>query len=188
MADAEVGEFDVTVVGHQQILELDVSVSYAVGVEVGDCAQQLLEDAVLVFWFEISFVDKTEEFALVTVLHDVIPFAVVGTQPHSLNDVGVIAAFGDGVFGLDFAGVVFLALFDVALPKLLDGKLLAISFALSDHDADGGRGTLADLFAPTKLAGRHKLIVEFAGVDYEFVFRLDGEPSRPRPGTFRCRQ
>lgn len=77
-ADAEIGDFDVPFVVHEEILQLDVAVRDAVFVEVRDALEELLEEAEVVFALQVFLLDEGEHVAVLAVLHDVVPAAGVG--------------------------------------------------------------------------------------------------------------
>ena len=88
--DAEVGDFEVAIVGHKEVFEFDVAVGNAVGVEVADAAEELFPETEVVVQCHIAFLDERVELALGTVLHDDVPAAGMGAETDAFDDVGVV--------------------------------------------------------------------------------------------------
>ena len=88
--DAEVGDFEMAVVGHEEIFEFDVAVGDAVGVKVADAAEELFPEAEVVLQRHVAFLHEGVELALGTVFHDDVPAAGVGAETDAFDDVGVV--------------------------------------------------------------------------------------------------
>lgn len=186
LGDAEVGDLEVAFAVEEQVLQLDVAVGDAVVVQVAHAAAQLLEETQAVGGLvvaaglggdEQALLDEVVQLAVRAELHDVVPAAVVGAQPHCLDDVGVVQALGDAVLGLDLLDVVVLGLVLVAAPEFLDGVQLVAGPALPRHNAHLGRGTVAKLAAAAEgdCARALELVVQLAVVDEELVGQAGAE-------------
>ena len=88
--DAEVGDLEVALVRHEQVLELDVAMGDAVRVQVADPAEELFPQAEIVVQCQVAFLHQRVEFALGTVFHDDVPAAGVGAESDAFDDVGVV--------------------------------------------------------------------------------------------------
>jgi len=97
LSDPEIGDLEVSVFAEQEVLELDVSVSDAVTVQIVHAANELLEEAQTVvegvvpaFGGKELAINQGVDFAVVAEFHDVVPVAVMVAQTHSLNYVGMM--------------------------------------------------------------------------------------------------
>lgn len=119
--DAKIRDLDVTVVGHEDVLELDVAMCDSMVMEMADPAQDLFEDTVSIFGLEVLPFDQAEQLALLAVFHDMIPATVIRAQSDCPDDIGMVERLGNGIFGFDLADVFFLGFPRRFLAKLFDG-------------------------------------------------------------------
>lgn len=158
--DAKIGDLDVTVVSHEDVLELDVAMCDSMVMEMADPAQDLLEDAVSIFGLEVLPFHEAEQLALLAVFHDMIPAAVVRAESDCPDDIGMVERLGNGIFGFDLADVFFLSFPRRLFAKLFDGVngcVVALLVSFAKHDLDRGTRAFSDFLLPAKLRQRREL-------------------------------
>ena len=197
LGHAKVGDLEVALVRHEQVLELDVSVGDTVPVQVRDAAQQLLEEAQPVGLAEVAPLHEREELALGAVLHHVVPAAVVGAEAHRVHDVRVVQAVRDAVLRLDLLDVIGLVLVLAALPELLDGVDVVRRGATGDGACAGARAARHQLHrrrrartdqlaTPARQQARaDEFVVELDRVDDKVVRQARAESTRLQAGPGR---
>ena len=170
----KVGNLELAIRGDEQVLKLDVSMSDAIGVQVGNTLDKLLEEAEsvleLALALEPAFLNKAEKVAFRAVLHDVVPAAMIVAESNGLDDVGVVETLGDTEFGLDLLVVLVSALAMRLATELLDGIQLS-GAALASHERHLGRGSFAQMLtvAAKQLVLVLKLRQKLSNVDGEVI-------------------
>ena len=145
---AKVGDFEMSLIGQEEILELDVTMGNAMIVQVSHATEELFPQAQVIVKCEVAFLHQREQLALLAVLHDDVPTAGVGTEANALHNVGMPQALGNGVFRLDLLVVLVGILILASFPKLLDGVDL-VPVPASSHQLDRRRGSFAHKLAPS---------------------------------------
>ena len=87
---SEIGDLNMSIVRHQNVLQFDVPVGNAVLMQVIDAPQYLLEDAVPVLSLEVFPLDQAKQLTLLAVLHDMVPTPIVRAQSNRPHNVGMI--------------------------------------------------------------------------------------------------
>ena len=171
LGHAKVGDLQMTLVGDEQILQLDVAMGDTMRVEVGHASKQLLEETQSIRLLHVSLLDQREQLSLLAVGHDVIPSSSVGAETDRLDDVGVIEALGDAELRFDLLDVVVLALHLALLPKLLHRVELIGRTTTPRHELHVRRRSGPDqLPTPSRHdAGAHKLHVQLRRGDVEVI-------------------
>ena len=188
LGDAEIGDLELAVFGEQQVLQLDVAVGNAIRVQIADALDQLLEQAETilpaVFGLEVALRYEAEQVTLGTVLHDMIPASVIGTEADRLHDIGMMQTLADSVLGLDLVVVFLLGLAMRLSPEFLDG----IHFAgrtLAHHERHLGRRAFAEVLA---VAAKQLVLilvffVQIAHINGETIGEAEAHAAGLCPGT-----
>src|SRR4051794_29671533 len=108
--DAKVGDFDVTLVGQKEVLKLDIPMSNAVVMQIGNTTKHLFEETKLVFLLQVSSPHQGIQFAVLAIFHDMVPATGMGTKSHCLDDVRMVQRLCNAVLRLHFSDILRFAL------------------------------------------------------------------------------
>lgn len=178
LRDAEIGDFQVAFVVHEQVLELNISMRDAVRMQVGHASQELFEETQVVVESQVVLLHQCVNLPLRAKLHDMIPSPAMRAQSDALDNVGVMQTFGNHVLRMHLLVVLLFSLMLAPFPKLFDGEhAVCYGCALLNHKLHGGRRALADQFPPPS---RHYtrariLVVQLDGFDIEIGWEISTE-------------
>src|SRR5204863_10155753 len=144
--DTKVGDFDMALVRQEEILEFDIPMSDAMVMQISNPTEHLLEETELVFLLQILSFDQGIQFAILAVLHHMIPATGLRAKANRPDNVGMIQRFGDAVLRLDLSDVLCLALVGGSFAEFLDRVLITLGLSSSDHNLDRRCGALANFF------------------------------------------
>ena len=126
LGNTKVGDLQMTLVGQQKVLQLDIAVGNPILVEIRNTTQKLFEETEFTFKVHITLLHKCKEFSLGAVFHDVIPTTVVGAEHDRFDDIRVVETFGDTELRLHFLFVLCLLFLLAAFAEFFHGELLIL--------------------------------------------------------------
>lgn len=139
LGNAKVGNLELAVLCDEQVLELDVTMGNAIGVQVVDALDELLEEAQAILKlglaFQVALLHKAEQVALGAVFHDVVPPSVISAEANRLDNVWMMQALADAELRLDLLVIILLALPARLASELLDGVHFS-GEAFAHHERD----------------------------------------------------
>lgn len=129
----KVDDLDDTVFVHDTVVQLQISVSNAHLVQIGNALDHTVKAAGNLVAAHVTLHHGREELVL-SVFHHLIEAIVLLDDVNGLDDVGVVESGPQGVLSHDLLGVDAIRLGRTALAELLDGKGLVIRDSGQDTD------------------------------------------------------
>jgi hypothetical protein len=140
--------------------------------QISNATEHLLEETELVFLLQVLSFDQGIQFAILAVLHHMIPAACLCAKANSPDNVRMIQRFGDAVLRLDLSDVFCLALVGRSFAEFFDRVLITLRLPSSDHNLDRRCSALANFFPTAKFGGRYKLGIQLARFDIEILGKV----------------